>query len=319
MRKLFGLVTTVVFGSASLFASCADDWLQAQSCCSDDWPSPINVEVGVGYRNDKFSWSIAGPDNTPDILSLLKWEDLRMVEIEGSASYVSCTNYALRISGDYAKIYHGQNTDADFLSDGKRDLFSYSKNNAGKGHVYDLIAGGGYRVMSNCGRFIATPLAGYSWHGQNLHIYDGHQLIDLVSNDVGRIRGLNSHYNARWYGPWVGLDFNTRVECCAYLFGSFEWHFARYCAEGKWNLRRDLGPFRHKANGFGYIAVLGANWEILHNFSIGLMGTYRNFRTHHGHESVTIHDGAESFRVRLHFNKAKWQSASAVGTIAWRF
>src|SRR5215213_5633347 len=112
------------------------------------------------------------------------------------------------------------------------------------------MAGVGYRVTSTCGRFTATPLAGYSWQGQNLHIYDGRQIIDLFNNDIGRLRGLNSHYDARWYGPWVGLDFNTRVECCAYLFGSFEWHFTTYRGKGYWNLRDDLGPFRHHANGW---------------------------------------------------------------------
>lgn len=327
MRKFLSTLTVCLMTSTSLMASWSSwtSWYNELvppncACCGEDWPSPVNIDFGWGYRQDKFEWSIAGLKNYPNVLSELKWHDLRISQIGGEASYVSWRNYAVRIAGDYGNIYHGENKDADFLLDGKKGLTSLSKNDAGKGYVYDINGGVGYRCTSTCGRFVATPLVGYAWHGQNLHIFDGNQIIDTVNCAIGPFPGLHSKYKARWYGPWVGIDFRAQVECCAYLFGNFEWHQNTYRATGCWNLRSDLGPFHHKAYGHGYVVTLGGNWEIWRKWSIGVVGNYRNFRTGSGRESLEVIHGPDCVeRSTTKFNGAKWHSWSISGLAAWRF
>ncbi len=291
-------------------------------CCSD-WPSAVNMEVGAGFRRDKLKWSIAGPDDFPNVLSELEWKDVRMVEYEGAISYTSCRNYAIRANGAWGQVYHGRNIDSDYFGDDKTDLFSRSRNNAGKGSTYDIEAGVGYRGMSNCSRFTATPLIGYSYHGQCLHIYEGVQTFDIFETipiQEFPIPGLNSTYKTRWFGPWVGMDFTARVETCAYVFGSFEWHLVSYRATGNWNLRPEVSPFEHRAHGFGYIARLGGNWELCDRFSIGILASYRNIRTRHGREAFTFKDPQlGDIRVHTRFNGAKWQAVSLSGIVAYRF
>lgn len=283
------------------------------------WPSTVNLDFGAGYRQDDFKWSIAGLDNFPSVLSELEWKNLQIAQVEGSLSYASCRNYAFRVSGDYGHIYDGKNKDTDYFSNDSDDIFSLSHNKAGKGSVYDVEGGVGYRVISNCARFTATPLVGYSYHGQNLSIYDGKQIFSLAPTDLSNIDGLNTSYHAHWYGPWFGLDFNAQVEKCAYIFGNFEWHIVSYRGRGHWNLRPELGPFYHKAHGFGYSAVLGGNWEIWDNWSIGVVGTYRNMRTRHGTEKFTIKTDEGDLKGKTRFNQAKWQSFSVSGIVAYRF
>ena len=166
-------------------------------------------------------------------------------------------------------------------------------------------------------------------------MYDGKQLISLVpdvlfvdvngpyqvtSIPIGAIDGLMSHYKTRWFGPWVGIDFTAQVERCAYLFGSLQWHMLEYRGHGDWNLRTDIGPFDHKAYGYGYLIMLGTKWEIWNDWSIGLMGSYRMFRTKGGHEILEIIPQVQApFKVKTPFSGAVWHSFSASGIISYRF
>lgn len=335
MRKFLSILTMGVLTSSALSAMWCEGIFTQNDCCNDNnWPSPVNLEANGGFRRDKFRWSIAGPmldDSSsdeeifePPVLSELQWKDLRIIQFGGSASYVSCTNYALKISGDYGHIYHGRNIDTDF--DENENVFLRSENDAGKGCVYDVEGAVGYRVTSTGGRFIGVPLIGYSYHGQQLHMFEGDLVINRFPppfNGTGRFDGLNSTYKTRWFGPWIGLDFVTRVEKCAYVFGGFEWHLVSYRATGNWNLREDISEFHHRAHGFGYVVTAGGNWEIWKNWSIGVKANFRNFRTRHGRERTTvfIDDSGTIIPIEVEgrFNGARWKSVDVSAMIAWRF
>jgi hypothetical protein len=319
MRKIMLTLASCLLSSQMLIAGCCDfcsGWPAIGTSCTTPWPSPINIDFGGGYRQDKFRWSIAGFEDFPNVLSQLEWKKLRIAQVGFRANYVSCRNYAIQLEAQYGRIYHGHVIDSDWESNDKTDLFSLSNNNAGKGHVYDLSAAAGYRITSTCFRFVATPLIGYSQYAQYLHLFDGHQIFPSDFH----FPGLHSTYHAKWYGPWLGINFESRVERCAFLFGGFEWHMLAYRGHGNWNLRRDISRFDHKAYGYGYLASLGGKWEIWNNWAIGIMGTYRNFKTKHGHEHLIFHDPEEGpIPIRLRFNQAKWRAYTVSGIIAWRF
>ena len=328
MRKLMLILSTCVLSSQAAFAGFCDfgcsDWPSADSNCYAGWPPDFNIDLNVGFRKDKFDWSIAGVTETPEgelidspnILSELKWKDLRMAQAGGDIYYVSCRNYAIHLGAQYGTIYHGKVSDFDYAGDGRTGLFSLSRNKANGGHVYDLSAAAGYRITSTCNRFVALVLAGYSQHAQYLQITDGHQIFPINHE----FSGLNSRYTTRWYGPWLGVDFEARVERCAYLFGSFELHLLAYRGHGLWNLRPDIGRFHHKANGQGYVLTLGGKWEIFNNWAIGVMGNYRMFRTGHGSERSIYLDPIEGpITISARFNGARWHTYSVSGTVSWRY
>lgn len=329
MKKIILTLALSLVANGSLTAAWCDSESSVGCGIKTDWPSPFNAEIGVGYRQDKFKFGIASGESEGSssgsssdesvLLSELRWRDLRMVQVEGCASWVSCSNYAVRISGDYGHIYHGHNSDTDYDTR-TGEPFSISRNNAGKGNVYDIDGAVGYRVTSTCARFIGIFLAGWSQHAINLHLFDGKQVLSRDFLELGPITGLNSHYNTRWFGPWLGMEFTARVERCAYVFGSFEWHWLSYRANGRMNLREDIGPFHHSAHGFGWRASLGGSWEIWENFSLGVLGTYRNFKTRHGREHIEINDPVEgTFVGRSRFAGAKWHGLSVSGIIGYRF
>jgi hypothetical protein len=297
-------------------------WGPPAGCCSSPWPSPINLDGGIGYRVDTFRWTKGRREELPTPSTELQWKKLSIIEFGAGGSYVSCTNYAIRAWGTYGHIYRGKNIDSDFFSTCKgKELISRSVNDGGKGHVYDAEIGVGYRVTSTCGRFIGVPLIGYSDHAQYLHIFGGHQVFSLFGlQPLGHFPGLNSRYKTRWFGPWAGLEFTTQVEKCAFAFGSFEWHLLSYRGTGCWNLRPDLGEFLHKAHGFGWLGTLGAKWEIYNNWAIGIVGLYRNFKTRNGWEKTSLFDPVFGRRrIRERFNGAHWHTWSLTAIIAWRF
>ncbi len=329
MRKIISVLCLSLFGNLSvLSAFCLSD------CAPDPWPSQNYYEIDLGYRRDKLQWTLPGnrvfdsrgrARHSPNILSELTWKDIESIQIAGSGRYVSCRNYAIKVSGDYGHIYHGENTDADYNGDHRTQLYSYSLNNAGKGCVYDLSAGAGYRLTSRGERCIITPYLGYSYHAQNLHMYDGYQRVAIDRDTgeplpTGHIKGLNSSYKAHWFGPWLGLDFVVQVERCAYLFGAAEWHWVKFSGNGHWNLRKDISPFDQSAYGQGLIATLGANWEIWRNWSIGIVANYRNFRTGHGTEKITVYEPIEdSGNFQWRVNKITWVSGDISGLVSVRF
>lgn len=321
MKKFVGFLAAAVLSVASLPAlTPIYSYSTNPYSPGADWPSAIYMDVGVGYRQDEFKWSIAGDDGIPDISSEVKWKELQMIEVSGYASYTSCRNYHVRISGDYGYICSGRNIDSDFSDDDREELFLKSENNAGKGYVYDLDAAIGYRFTSTCGRFIGTPLVGCSFHSQRLTAFDGETVFFDGDRSVRELPDLNNVYKARWIGPFIGFDFIARVEGCAYLFGSVQGHWASFRGSGKWNLRPEFSSFHDRAHGWGYIISLGGNWEIWDHWSIGLVSTYRYFRTHEGTQTnINNIPLLGKFETEFDFNHARWASLDGQAVIAWRF
>ena len=324
MKKNIFAFLICIFGPISLTAGCG---------CGDSasWPSLNNFEIDVGYRRDKVTTKVSGTTATQNLVeeypelilaSSAKedWHNLNIIQVAASASFVSCSNYAVKVSGDYGHIYSGEYAFRDvekFI-----DLFSISENGA-KGNVYDASAGVGYLLTSTGGRCIVTPYVGYAYRGQNLK-KNGSVLDlcfsppDIECTEGIRIADLNVSYKPRWYGPWAGIDFNVQVETCAYAFASFEWHLINYSATEHVSFGTSL---KHQsANGQGYIVTLGGNWEIWRDWSIGLMGHYRNFRVWDGNQKVRVFDLENEFLIlKTKLSRAQWVSGDVSFLVAWRF
>lgn len=319
MRKFVLVLTVFVLANLPLMALV----LALPDCCNPSiWPAhKFNVWGAVGWREDDFNWTTRNPPETPNVISKLKWSDLRMVQFTGGARYI-CKNYVARFRGDYARIYTGQNKDLDYFDDGQgtRFLFSESKNKSNRGYVFDLSPGVGYQLTSNGGRCIVTPMGGWSYREQHLHMTNGNQVINVFDpTNVGHFPGLNSKYTTRWMGGWLGLDFETKVECNAWLFGGVEYHWLRYHAKGIWNLRPDMPYFRHRANAQGYILNLGFSWECIPNFTMGMIGDIKFFRTSGGEDTSHVVTPDGEFSVDGRLTRVHWHSISFAGFLGYRF
>jgi hypothetical protein len=332
MRNFNAWLAAGCIWSGSLFGVCCPNWTYYPEY---EQPS-FALDMGLGYRQDNLRWSIAGRCGHPSTLSSARWSELQSLQGYGELRYVSCHNYYTRISGAYGDIQKGENTDSAYRCGGRRGEILRLEADAGRGYVADLAAGFGYQWTSNGGRCIISPLAGYSYHRQRLHVFDGEITVNRLNPlDMGSDSGINSTYSTRWQGPWIGVDAAVLVECNVTLFGTVEYHWAQYRAVGEWNFPLDpltnilSDHIYHRSNGNGIVMTLGANYNYCCNWSFGVIGMYQNWHTGHGKHRTTAM--VEEFdpliggpvlvrqHVHLRLHAVRWNSWGAVGEFTYRW
>jgi len=295
-------------------------------------------DLGLGYRVDKLDWSIAGDTRgaNPNILSELTWRDLQIVQLSlGGLLEVSNdtpSNWSRIIKGHFAfgQSFSGDNRDSDYNGDNRTLEWSRSTADA-EARTFDLSAAFGVKYQFGDSGFSLTPLVGYSYNRQDLHDTNGTQVIsnqDIVTSlfgphavaaALGPFPGLDSTYNARWNGPWFGLDAGYAFSKRFHLTSSFEYHLAHYLGTADWNLRTDFDhplSFEQKANGNGILYNLAAEYEFSRNWSFLLSGNYQAWKTDHGSDRTFLVAGGTGI-TRL--NAVNWESYALMTGISYRF
>lgn len=284
------------------------------------------ISFGGGYRVDSLNWNIAGQGGVPSVLSELKWTDLRMGQISLCMENTFDNCVLLGFEGDYARIFHGNNRDSDYLGSHRTLEFSRSLNSANKGEAFDLSVYFGYKMnapFNDCfHNFEFCPKVGYSHHEQHLSMHKGFQALDVFDiNNLGPFAGLKSSYRARWFGPWVGFDAAYEMCCKFKIFGSFQYHFARYNGKGHWNLRSDLADdFQHHGWAHGFLSRVGAQYEFDSGVAYGIQATYLTFKLRDGRDRIFFFDEDGSILVSgTKLNQVNWHSFRIEAYLSYRF
>lgn len=267
-------------------------------------------DLNAGYRTDKLNWNIASDLSgtvTPNVLSELTWDTLRIAQLSGGLQLTGADGLHFRATADYGWIYAGNNQDSDYLGNNRTLEFSRTNNDASGDNVWDMSLAFGYRfryVQDRTPTYL-IPLVGYSRHAQNLRITSANQTIPAT----GPVPGLNSTYQSRWQGRWIGVEFLTDVPSDVNAYFRLEHHWADYSAEANWNLRADLEhprSFEQDANGTGNIVSVGfltvpksSRWSI----RVGL--DYQRWTTDPGINRAYFTDGTIG-ATRL--NSVEWKS-----------
>ena len=301
----------------TLFSLSVLKLLDAQSAV---WVQNPYCDLGVGLREDSLSWSIAGPSRDPNVASLLSWKGIRSAEVslDGGATLPGC--WPVHFSASYGWIYAGKMSDEDFFGEDKSGLFLKSRAKASRGEVFDLSLDVGRAFCLRKGIRL-TPLVGYSLSEQHLKQFHGFTEINLIDPaDVGPIEGLNSGYNAKWYGPFVGLKADIPLFGGVLGFG-FDYHYPRYSARGKANLRTDiLGDYVHRSQGFGREFFAKYQTAFQEMCLVELKLKWGKFWTKRGDESETV-ETADQGRVpvKVDLNRVEWKSKSVSAHLIKKF
>ncbi len=297
----------------------------------------IDYSLTAGYREDRLNWNIASPSGHPNVLSELKWENVNIAQISGKAEITSPEGWHFQGKLDYGWVTAGKNQDSDYGGDNRTLEFSRSNNAANAGHVLDASVGAGYRLAwrdeTGRPRLTAAPLAGYSYHEQDLTALKGVQTVSNPSPfwcsrpsdtpcegpPLGPFYGLDSRYSTQWHGPWVGLRGTALPFEWLEMFGQFEYHWTNYYAKANWNLRDDLQhpySFKHYASGDGIMAsagfriLMGAAWAL----EVG--ANYTAMLTDRGTSTFYLSNG---WRVQEPLNRVQWDSFGANMGVRYRF
>jgi hypothetical protein len=303
--------------------------------------------LATGYRTDNLEWNIGGnlpaqpdfsillPGLPPalagtfvNVLSELSWTDVTVLQFEFGLERRFKNNLRLKGQLGYGIVVDGKVQDSDYAGNNRTLEFSRSNNGADKGDVWDFSAALGYDISFLNDLIILTPLGGVSYHAQNLFMVDGVQTMSNFGwpTPLGPFAGLDSSYDADWYGPWVGGDISVTIKRSdltgpAHRFwGGVEWHFyAEYEAKAQWNLRPDFAQpvsFEHESNGNGWVINGGYSWFITPRWALDLKGKYQTWKTDPGIDRVF---GANGTSLTTRLNEVEWDSFSATIGISCRW
>ena len=270
--------------------------------------------INTGYRRDDLDWSIAGPGNTPNVLSELKWRDIEIATLNiGSTLYLQ-SNWLVNLDLVYGRVFDGKNQDSDYFGNNKTLEFSRSNNDADKGDVLDISAAFGYRWQLPLDQQHAYPAielrpqAGLSYHSQNLKIVDGFQTIPAT----GSFSGLDTNYDATWFGPWLGLDSRMKFSNDFSVALNIEYHYIDYDATANWNLRSDFAhpeSFTHEAKGYGFVGSLSSQLRLNNTLSLNLSVDYQDWQADRDGVDKTFFANGTSSTTK--FNGVNWRSFGA--------
>jgi hypothetical protein len=311
-------------GSARTRAASAFALLILAATAAAAFPGKVSLEVGSGYRVDSLSFNIAADPtgaSTPNVLSELTWRDLKIFQTQ--ATVRAETEYGLygKAMVGYGWIVAGSNQDSDYNGDDRTLEYSRSNNDAGFGHVLDGSLALGYDWRVGEGDVSLIPLLGLSYAEQRLSMRNGFQTLSAPPQNLppGPFNGLDSSYDARWLGPWLGADAEWRRGRLT-LGASGEYHFAAaYSATANWNLRDDFqhpDSFDHSATAEGVVAAASLAWKVDDRWSVRAEGRWQDWSTGHGTDFTNFANGGAG-ATRL--NRVTWTSTSATLSAAYRF
>lgn len=284
------------------------------------------LTISTGQRVDDLDWNIAGiapappADNFVNVLSELTWSDLESQEIRGLLR-VFVDRLYLRGAAGVGFINSGRNQDSDFKGNDRTLEYSRSNNSADDGTVWDVSGGLGYLYEFPIpgGTLELIPVAGVSYHKQNLTLTDGVQTVDTIPPVVlGPFPGLNSTFEAGWGGPWAGGEASYRTENFR-IFGSFEYHLVYYMAKANWNLRSIFAhpvSFEHWATGSGIVFSGGAEYNIGQQWSLMAAFSQSDFSASDGTDRTYFFDGTATDTP---LNEVNWESRSVFIGLNLRF
>lgn len=268
---------------------------------------PFELFLKTGYRKDKLNWNEAG--GSVNILSELKWENLKIAQICAAARLNFYSDWSLRGTFAYGSIQSGSNQDSDYNGNNRTLEFSRS-NNKGGGKVRDGSIGLGrtLRLVNRVGKnsLSISPLVGLSIHQQYLKMTDGFQTIPAT----GSYSGLNNSYDAQWQGPWAGVDTLMEWGGNWSLTATAEYHWARYSAKANWNLRSAFShpvSFVHTANGQGVLLAVGSTYLVSKDWRVGFSVEAQQMSTGAGIDQTFFSDGTVGYYP---LNGVNWESTS---------
>ena len=292
------------------------------------WAS-VTFDLSAGYRTDKLNWNIAGnlQGTNPNVRSELTWSGLRIYQLKLANRTVIKDRVYMRGHLDYGTVVSGNNQDSDYNGNDRTQEFSRSVNGVDGNDVWDGSIGIGPRFSFFESTMVVCPMIGYAFSEQDLNIVDGYQAFSAppLTTPTGPIAGLDSRFQTRWIGPWLGVDLFLSIPSAKAPFTKVgvmfagEYHWVDYDAEANWNLRSDFDhpvSFSHEADGNGFMAGAAILFEIKNRWGFHAGMNVKEMTTDTGLDRTYYADGTTG-DTRL--NEVRWRAFTFEAGVSRQF
>ena len=266
------------------------------------------LEIIPFYRQDNLIWNKAGLNDFPNVLSELKWENLRTQGIKAVLKHDLGPRYFLEATGSYGYTYSGTTQDSDYDGDNRTQEYSRSNSNGSGGDMFDASLSLGWKLQDSK-KAKTSLLAGYAINRQYLNSTHYVQTIDTSPNpQLGPFPGVSASYKALWRGPWAGVVHEQNLNKRLHLTTRLEYHLPDYAGECYWRSRSDLAQpvtNNHWASAQGIVASLGIDYVTGPRWILGAAVDYTNYTTFPGTDQVNLANGT---KVQIRLNEVRWDS-----------
>lgn len=287
------------------------------------------VNLEAGYRRDNISWKNRIPSDDPVFSSSHRFEDLDIFQLGVNARSTLGCNFYVRanaywgwiLDGDYKRRAEFNENFSDNWNEGRRGEI---KSVIDDKYVYGVGAAVGYPFyFCDCTTVIA-PVIGYSFDEQSVQL-DTKGFNNFNDDCYDSFSGCNGGdccrqtFNSRWYGPFVGVDFNYRPYCsCWNIYADLEFHWGDFRGRrnGDEDFEFDGNQRSHDARGWVFAA--GAEYDLCNCWTVGFSVKFQDWSANRHHHHDGFSDGYNGFHGRAR-NNNKWHSAAVNLTVGKEF
>lgn len=284
----------------------------------------------AGYRQDSIDWRTRFPSDDPFLKSSTRFEDLDIFQIGVHGRSTLGCNFYVRGSA-----YWGWILDGDFKHNGNlnfsngvfsdRDLhlgFSDSfRSTIDDQYVFGLSAAIGYPFFFCDCTLVLAPVIGYSVDEQNIEVQNRELTLDRFGS-YGPARDRGDHgccetsFISRWYGPFVGVDFDWRpCNSCFDVWAELEYHWGNF--RGKTSDLSNYDNFfgfdrrnRHSNNATAWVFSAGFDYDLCNCWTMGLSVKFQDWAANRHHKTC-VESGLSyfgSFCDHRYRENNKWRS-----------
>lgn len=300
MRKWIILVTTVLAGCGSY----------ANAAIMGEF------DIDAGYRRDNIDWRYRCPSHDPEVKSNTKFKSLDIFQLSLDARAAIGYNFYTRgnayfgwiLDGDFensAHAYFSPSYGSSSSSGSTQFGFSDKKKSTiTDQYVFGVNAAVGYPFFfCDCTALLA-PVIGYSFDEQNCKV-DSKELAFAGSSyshfDSQSSGGYSRTFISRWYGPFVGLDFDWRpyfISCS--FWAEAEYHFGDFRGKRSFTESGLLdSENRHSKNANAWVFSAGIDYELCSCWALGLAVKFQDWEAdRHGHTHFSYYSGSSESRNR---------------------
>ena len=268
------------------------------------------VSFEAGYRRDTIDWRTRFPSDDPVFQSTTKFKDLDIFQIgvQGRAT-LGCNFYAR------ASAYWGWIVDGDFRHSGKVNLqpcsgaSGFDDNNLKFGfsdsfqstideqYVFGVNGAIGYPFFFCDCTLVLAPVIGYSIDEQNVQINNRDLNLgegfgsSYGSGEINADGCCNDSFISRWYGPFVGVDFDWRpYNSCFNLWAQLEYHWGSFRGKtshlsSNYSILDLDNHNRHSNEAAAWVFAAGFEYDLCNNWTMGLSVKFQDWSADRHHKT----------------------------------
>lgn len=262
-----------------------------------------SFSMATGWRKDEIDWNIAGnlDGEAPSVLAEYKWPEVNTWVSSVEAGVVLADKFVVDTAFAYGQTQDGFNEVAEYDGENRTRMATLTETQSDEGYSYDGSVGLGLLVdlkrnknFKSFDSFYMKMLGGYSYHTQYLSMTDGNETFNAYEAADGAYDGLDSTYEMRWQGPWMGLELRGTEDKLSSM-ARLKYHYFDYYGEGDLNLQPDFQhpkSFDHNAQGTGLSVDLGVGYRLTPSWDVNLVWSMKDWQIQNGTDRLYLNDGS---------------------------